>query len=68
MNVVRTGKINLINNLLLQEKCYDTAMVEATLRTLHRFLSWIPVGYVFETNITELLANNVSLKHGITGY
>ncbi|GMR57997.1 hypothetical protein PMAYCL1PPCAC_28192, partial [Pristionchus mayeri] len=44
--------------LAIFEKCYDTAMVEATLRTLHRFLSWIPVGYVFETNITELLANN----------
>ncbi|GMR62159.1 hypothetical protein PMAYCL1PPCAC_32354 [Pristionchus mayeri] len=44
--------------LAIFEKSYDTAMVEATLRTLHRFLSWIPVGYVFETNITELLANN----------
>ncbi|PIO77365.1 CRM1 protein [Teladorsagia circumcincta] len=34
------------------------SIVEATLKTLHRFLSWIPVGYVFETDITQLLSEN----------
>ncbi|CAB3396830.1 unnamed protein product [Caenorhabditis bovis] len=40
------------------EKCPSNSMVQATLKTLHRFLTWIPVGYVFETNITELLSEN----------
>ncbi|CAI5450936.1 unnamed protein product [Caenorhabditis angaria] len=40
------------------EKCPSNSMVHATLKTLHRFLTWIPVGYVFETNITELLSEN----------
>uniref|UniRef100_A0A1I7X0U0 Xpo1 domain-containing protein n=1 Tax=Heterorhabditis bacteriophora TaxID=37862 RepID=A0A1I7X0U0_HETBA len=44
--------------ITILEKCPANAMVEATLRTLHRFLSWIPVGYVFETNITQLLSEN----------
>ncbi|CAI2353485.1 unnamed protein product [Caenorhabditis sp. 36 PRJEB53466] len=40
------------------EKCPSNSMVQATLKTLQRFLTWIPVGYVFETNITELLSDN----------
>ncbi|CAI4231357.1 unnamed protein product [Auanema sp. JU1783] len=44
--------------IAILEKCPAHAMVQATLKTLHRFLSWIPVGYVFETNITELLSEN----------
>lgn len=40
------------------EKCPSNSMVQATLKTLQRFLTWIPVGYVFETNITELLSEN----------
>lgn len=44
--------------ITILEKCPAPAMVEATLKTLHRFLSWIPVGYVFETNITQLLSEN----------
>ncbi|CAJ0961986.1 unnamed protein product, partial [Mesorhabditis belari] len=44
--------------MTILEKCPAPSMVEATLKTLHRFLSWIPVGYVFETNITQLLSEN----------
>lgn len=40
------------------EKCPSNSMVQACLKTLQRFLTWIPVGYVFETNITELLSDN----------
>ncbi|VDN23747.1 unnamed protein product [Gongylonema pulchrum] len=39
----------------IMESSDNAALVEATLHTLHRFLSWIPVGYIFETNLTELL-------------
>ncbi len=31
------------------------SLLKATLETLLRFMSWIPLGYVFETNIIELL-------------
>ncbi|CAJ0566524.1 unnamed protein product, partial [Mesorhabditis spiculigera] len=44
--------------LTILEKCPAPTMVEATLNTLHRFLSWIPVGYVFETNIIAILSEN----------
>ncbi|CAD6189633.1 unnamed protein product [Caenorhabditis auriculariae] len=44
--------------LTILEKCPSNSMVQATLKTLHRFLTWIPVGYVFETNITEILSEN----------
>lgn len=30
----------------------------ATLAALHAFLSWIPLGYIFESNLVEIL-----LKH-----
>jgi exportin-1 len=30
-------------------------LVEATLETLLRFLHWIPLGYIFETALTETL-------------
>ncbi|VDM25554.1 unnamed protein product [Toxocara canis] len=39
----------------VMETSENAALVEATLRTLYRFLSWIPVGYIFETNIIDLL-------------
>lgn len=39
----------------VMETSENAALVEATLQTLYRFLSWIPVGYIFETNIIDLL-------------
>src|SRR5690606_9002945 len=47
------------------------SLVKATLETLLRFLNWIPLGYIFETNIIETLVTrflsvadfrNVTLK------
>ncbi|KAL7108097.1 hypothetical protein ACP275_06G093800 [Erythranthe tilingii] len=32
-------------------------LVRATLSTLHAFLSWIPLGYIFESMLLELLLN-----------
>ncbi|CAK5279627.1 unnamed protein product [Mycena citricolor] len=48
-----------------------TSLIKATLETLLRFLNWIPLGYIFETSIIDLLLNrfletsdfrNVTLK------
>ena len=33
------------------------SLVLATLETLLRFLTWIPLGYIFETNLIDLLCN-----------
>ncbi|VDK29630.1 unnamed protein product [Anisakis simplex] len=44
---------------LVMETSENAALVEATLNTLYRFLSWIPVGYIFETNIIDLLTQKV---------
>lgn len=29
-------------------------LIRATLSTLHAFLSWVPLGYIFESNVTEV--------------
>ncbi|KAF9170013.1 Karyopherin transporter [Mortierella sp. AD011] len=37
------------------EKANKASLIKATLETLLRFLNWIPLGYIFETNIVENL-------------
>ncbi|KXS22512.1 hypothetical protein M427DRAFT_130180 [Gonapodya prolifera JEL478] len=37
------------------ESANKVSLVRATLETLLRFLSWIPLGYIFETNIIQIL-------------
>eukprot|EP00842_Homolaphlyctis_polyrhiza_P001757 jgi/Hompol1/2582/HPOL_001426-RA len=53
------------------EKAAKPSLIKATLQTLLRFLSWIPLGYIFETNLIDILRNrflevphfrNVTLK------
>lgn len=53
------------------EKSTKASLIKATLETLLRFLNWIPLGFIFETNIIEVLRNrflevpefrNVTLK------
>ncbi|XP_010276735.1 PREDICTED: protein EXPORTIN 1A [Nelumbo nucifera] len=34
-----------------------TELIRATLATLHAFLSWIPLGYIFESPLLEILLN-----------
>ncbi len=34
------------------------ALIKSCLKTFASFLSWIPYGYIFETNIIELLLNH----------
>ena len=42
------------------EEAQKTSLIKATLETLLRFLNWIPLGYIFETTIIDLLLNRVS--------
>lgn len=35
-------------------------LIKVTLETLLGFLSWIPLGYIFETDIVTILCNKVS--------
>ncbi|KAJ7752019.1 CRM1 C terminal-domain-containing protein [Mycena metata] len=53
------------------EEAQKSSLIKATLETLLRFLNWIPLGYIFETTIIDLLLNrfletpdfrNVTLK------
>ncbi|KAH9171526.1 CRM1 C terminal-domain-containing protein [Lactarius sanguifluus] len=52
----------VILRLLSEELCAEileeaskTSLVRATLETLLRFLNWIPLGYIFETTIVDVL-------------
>lgn len=53
------------------EKAQKPSLIKATLETMLRFLNWIPLGYIFETNVIDHLINrflevpefrNVTLK------
>jgi exportin-1 len=41
------------------EEAQKTSLIKATLETLLRFLNWIPLGYIFETTIIDLLLSRV---------
>jgi exportin-1 len=41
------------------EKAQKPSLIKATLETLLRFLNWIPLGYIFETNLIDILNNRV---------
>ncbi|KAG1054076.1 hypothetical protein G6F43_003887 [Rhizopus delemar] len=45
------------------EKATKTSLVKVTLDTLLRFLSWIPVGYIFETDLIQLLGKFFQTPH-----
>jgi exportin-1 len=49
----------LCNEVL--EKANKPSLVKATLETLLRFLNWIPLGYIFETQIIDHLIGRVSV-------
>ena len=49
---------NLCNEVL--EKANKPSLIKATLETLLRFLNWIPLGYIFETAIIDVLVSRVS--------
>ena len=46
--------------------CFDilnhaqkASLIKATLETLLKFLNWIPLGYIFETDLIKLLYDRV---------
>ncbi|KAJ3232034.1 Karyopherin transporter [Chytriomyces hyalinus] len=67
------GQFSEIFNLCQQvlDKATKQSLIKATLETLLRFLNWIPLGYIFETNMVHTLCTrflevpefkNVTLK------
>uniref|UniRef100_A0A914UYM9 Exportin-1/Importin-beta-like domain-containing protein n=2 Tax=Plectus sambesii TaxID=2011161 RepID=A0A914UYM9_9BILA len=45
----------------MREQSENAPLVEATLKTLLKFLNWIPVGYIFETNLVDHLTQKFLL-------
>jgi len=43
-------------------KGQKASLLLATLEALLRFLKWIPLGYIFETNLTDTLRQRVCFK------
>ena len=48
---------DLCNEIL--QKAQKESLIQVSLDTLLRFLHWIPLGYIFETNLIEMLATRV---------
>jgi exportin-1 len=44
------------------EEAQKISLIKATLETLLRFLNWIPLGYISETTIIDVLLNRVSFS------
>lgn len=59
------SEFQLIHELclyVLSEASQRTELIRATLGTLHAFLSWIPLGYIFESPlVSTFLIYNVIL-------
>jgi exportin-1 len=68
--IFKVGSLpNIDHNLLTRifklcsevlEEAQKSSLIKATLETLLRFLNWIPLGYIFETTIIDLLLNRVT--------
>lgn len=48
-------------------KANRPSLISATLATLLRFLNWIPLGYIFETDLIDHLITRVSLPSSSPG-
>lgn len=53
------GEVYELCHLVLQSAT-KTSLIRATLETLLRFLNWIPLGYIFETDLIDMLIVRVS--------
>ena len=55
------GEFSEIFTLCLEvlEKAQKPSLIKATLETMLRFLNWIPLGYIFETKLTDTLTERV---------
>lgn len=47
--------------ICFQENSDNAQLIFATLQTMHKFLDWVPVGYVFENNLIDLITDRVRL-------
>ncbi|KAI9352486.1 CRM1 C terminal-domain-containing protein [Zopfochytrium polystomum] len=66
-----TGEFSEIFQLCQEvlDKATKPSLIKATLETLLRFLNWIPLGYIFETNLIEVLVTrffNVNEYRNVT--
>lgn len=52
--------------MLVLGSTQNSSLIVATLETLHRFLSWIPLGYIFDTPLIGNLIVNVTLHSNPT--
>jgi exportin-1 len=50
---------NLCREIL--DKAVKPSLIKATLETLLRFVHWVPVGYIFETDLIETLRGKVRI-------
>lgn len=48
---------NLCREVL--DKAVKPSLIKATLECLLRFVHWVPVGFIFETDLIETLLNKV---------
>lgn len=46
----------------VMENATNVSLITVTLETLLRFLNWIPLGYIFETELIPMLTNKVCHK------
>ena len=50
--------------LLVLNSSQKPDLIRATLATLHAFLSWVPLGYIFESNVIEVRQAGVGMGRG----
>jgi exportin-1 len=48
------------------DRAQKPSLIKATLQTLLRFLNWIPLGFIFETDLIETLTNRVRRHASLT--
>lgn len=62
------GEFSEIFQLCMEvlEKGQKPSLIRATLETLLRFLNWIPLGFIFETNLIDHLVTNVSSEWNVS--
>lgn len=62
------GEFTEIFTLCLEvlDKANKPSLIKATLETLLKFLNWIPLGFIFETSMIDILISRVSLSFSRT--
>ncbi len=64
------GEFSDIFKLCLEvlEQASKTSLIKATLETLLKFLNWIPLGFIFETQLVDDLLTRVCPFHELSLY